>query len=71
MLARPLFLFLYRKYRVTLKRESGGSYRAKSPDGRDAHLAEKNIIASRYRSGAKEFASELFILKYDTILMET
>ncbi len=31
---------LYRKYHVAIKRESDDSYRAKSPAGQDAHLAE-------------------------------
>ncbi len=38
-----LFL-LYRKYRATLKHESYVSYRAKSPTGQDAQLAEKKFM---------------------------
>ncbi len=37
---------LYRKYHVVLKRESTDSYRAKSPAGRDAHLAEWKIAVN-------------------------
>ena len=35
---------LYRKYRVTLKYESCASYRAKSPPGQGAHLAERKLM---------------------------
>ena len=35
----PIFL-LYRKYCVKIKHERDDSYRAKSPAGQDAHLAE-------------------------------
>ena len=35
---------LYRKYRVTLKREICVSYRAKSPIGQNAQLAEKKFM---------------------------
>ena len=40
---------LYRKYRATLKHESYVSYRAKSPTGQDAQLAEKKIAAMQHR----------------------
>ena len=40
------FFLLYRKYRVVVKRESTDSYRAKSPAGRDAYLAEGKIAVN-------------------------
>ena len=58
---RCLFL-LYRKYRVTVKREGDDSYRVKKPCRAGGAPRGEEVSCKQYRSGAENPAGGLFVL---------